>query len=364
MSPPSPHRKIIHVDMDAFYASVEQRDHPEWKGKPVIVGGDPEGRGVVASCSYEARALGIRSAMSSAKARRMCPNAIFVYPRFEAYQEASQRIREIFHEVTDLVEPLSLDEAYLDVTVNKFGEPLAGKIALWIKKEIKKRLSLTASAGVASTLFLAKVASDFHKPDGLTIVPPDQALDFIAALPVSKLWGVGPATESSLHRLGIRTALDLRTAPLSTLTEAIGKHGAFLQGLSHGIDPREVDPEWERKSYGSERTFLKDVVSVPELESTLRELCVELADSLAQDSKRAKTITLKLRYPDFSTITRSFTLPRFVDSGERIFTEASRLLHEKTEAGLRPVRLIGVSLSQLIQNGDPEQLWFELPEFW
>jgi DNA polymerase-4 len=225
-------RKIIHVDMDAFYASVEQRDHPEYRGRPVIVGGDPEGRGVVAACSYEARAFGVRSAMSTAKAKRLCPAAIFVHPRFDAYEEASQRIREIFHEVTDLVEPLSLDEAYLDVTENKWNEPLAGKIAIRIKREIKSRLHLTASAGVASTLFLAKVASDYRKPDGLTIIPPEEALDFIAPLPVSKIWGVGPATEAALLRIGVRTAGDLRALSPGSVQAALGKNGLFLHQLA------------------------------------------------------------------------------------------------------------------------------------
>ncbi len=349
--------------MDAFYASVEQRDHPSWKGLPVVVGGSPESRGVVASASYEARKFGIRSAMSSAQAKRLCPRAIFVYPRFEAYHEASRKIREIFREVTDLVEPISLDEAYLDVTENKLNEPMAGKIAIWIKNEIQKRLSLTASAGVASTLFLAKVASDMNKPNGLTIITPDQALDFIASLPVIKLWGVGPATEALLHQLGIRTALDLRNASSQILERDLGKHGLFLQKLSRGEDSRTVDPEWNRKSYGSERTFTRDITSISELESVLRELCTEIAESLQNETKRAKTITLKVRYSDFSTITRSATLHRHVDRPEKIDEVAQGLLIEKTEAGLRPVRLIGIIASQLIQNGDPEQLWLDLPEF-
>jgi DNA polymerase-4 len=356
-------RKIIHVDMDAFYASVEQRDFPEYKGKPLVVGGSPEGRGVVASASYEARAFGIRSAMSAAQAKRLCPHAIFVYPRFEAYKEVSDRIREIFHEVTDLVEPLSLDEAYLDVTENKMNEPLAGKLAIWIRKEIERRLSLTASAGVASTLFLAKIASDLKKPNGLTIIPPDQVLDFISKLPVSKLWGVGPATESVLHKLGIKEIQDLRNYPTEKIQKELGKQGLFLQRLSMGIDERTVEPDWERKSYGSERTFLKDVTSLLELDSVLRELCIEISDSLKIESKRGRSLTLKVRYSDFSTITRSVTLHRFFDEGEKFFSEVQALLHEKTEAGVRPVRLIGISVSQLIHNGDPEQLWFDLPEF-
>ena len=363
MSSDAPLRKIIHVDMDAFFASVEQRDRPEWKGLPIIVGGPAESRGVVCSASYEARKFGVRSAMSSAKAKRLCPHGIFVFPRFDAYYEASQRLREIFHEVTDLVEPLSLDEAYLDVTENKWNEPLAGKIAIRIREEIKKRLSLTASAGVASTLFLAKIASDQNKPDGLTIIPPEKALDFIAGLPVARLWGVGPATEERLHKLGIRLAKDFRDFPDSTLEQELGKSGLFLKGLSLGIDPRTVDPEGERKSYGSERTFSKDVTDSEFLESTLGELSRDVASSLKDDGLRAKTFTLKIRYSDFETITRSLTLHRFTDEGDRIHRELTRLLSEKTEAGLRPVRLIGASASQLLHEGDPEQLWFPLPEF-
>ncbi len=364
MPEPSPEpRKIIHVDMDAFYASVEQRDHPEFRGRPVIVGGDPDGRGVVAACSYEARAFGVRSAMSTTKAKRLCPNAIFVHPRFSAYEEASQKIREIFHEVTDLVEPLSLDEAYLDVTENKWNEALAGKIAIRIKREIKQRLNLTASAGVASTMFLAKVASDYRKPDGLTIIPPEEALDFIAPLPVSKIWGVGPATEAALLRIGVRTAGDLRALSEASVQAALGKNGLFLHRLAHGIDDRRVDPNWERKSYGAERTFEKDMTSITTLESEIRDLCVEISDALLEEDLRARTITLKIRYGNFETITRSITLPRALDSAERIFQEAFKLLHEKTEAGIRPVRLAGISASHLVGRDGPEQLWLELPEF-
>jgi DNA polymerase-4 len=363
MKPSGETRKIIHVDMDAFFASVEQRDHPEWRNKPVIVGGSPESRGVVCSASYDARTYGVRSAMSSAQAKRLCPQAIFIHPRFEAYHEASTKIREIFHEVTDLVEPLSLDEAYLDVTENKLGEPLAGKVAIWIKKEIQTRLGLTASAGVASTLFLAKIASDLDKPNGLTIIPPDQALDFIATLPVSKLWGVGPATEARLHALGIKHTLDLRTVTDDQIFRELGKHGLFLKKLSFGIDDRRVDPDWERKSFGNERTFSKDCLSLIELESTLRDQSVDIAESLRSEECRARTLTLKIRYPDFTTVTRSITLKRYTDEPERIFQELQTLLLEKTEAGLKPIRLIGVSASGLIREGDAEQLWFDLPEF-
>ncbi len=349
--------------MDAFFASVEQRDHPEFRNRPVIVGGATVQRGVVCSASYEARIHGVRSAMSTAQAQRLCPGAIITPPRFEAYQEASLKIREIFHEVTHLVEPLSLDEAYLDVTENKLGEPLAGKVAQWIKNQIQSRLGLTASAGVASTLFLAKIASDYKKPNGLTIIPPDRALSFIANLPVSRLWGVGPATEAILHRLGIRLARDLRDTPDSVLERELGRQGAFLKRLAWGIDDRVVDPDFVRKSYGSERTFAKDLVSLQEIEDHLRQLCSEVSESLQEDRVRGRAFTLKLRYSDFTTLSRSITLRRFTDDPERIFLELRELLIDKTEAGIRPVRLLGAGSSQLIREGDPEQLWLDLPEF-
>jgi DNA polymerase-4 len=356
-------KKIIHLDMDAFFASVEQRDRPELRGKPVIVGGNPEGRGVVASASYEARAFGVRSAMSSAQAKRLCPSAEFVYPRFEAYHEASQGIRRLFGEVTDRVEPLSLDEAYLDVTENRWGEPLAGRIAIRLQQRIEAELGLTASAGVSNSLFVAKLASDFKKPRGLTIVQPEAVLDFIAPLPVSKLWGVGPATEKILHDLGLRFIRDLRTFPEEALVRELGKQGAFLRRLAQGDDSREVEPGWERKSYGGERTFERDLHSLQAMEQVLASLALELAGSLKEDGRRARTVTLKVRYADFSTITRSETLHRFTDDSDKIRTVALRLLEEKSEAHLLPVRLLGISVSQLIRHDDPEQLWLDFPEF-
>jgi DNA polymerase-4 len=354
-------RKIIHVDMDAFYTSVEQRDRPEIRGKPVVVGGSPEGRGVVASASYEARRFGIRSAMSAAQAKRLCPSLIFVRPDFDKYIEASHKIRAIFAEVTDLYEPLSLDEAYLDVTVNKLGEPLAGKVARWIKDQIKARLNLTASAGVAENKFLAKIASDLKKPDGLAIITPDKSFDFIATLPVEKLWGVGPATAKKLHELGIFKAADFRTMDVFSAEKKLGKHGIFLHGLAHGIDDREVDPSQDSKSCGSETTFEKDILDIYVLIDYLEEISEGLSIELKKMERPGKTITLKLRYSDFKTITRSKTLPRFTDDPKRIHDTAVELLRGHTEAGKIPCRLIGISVSGLRDEDEPEQLWLEFP---
>jgi DNA polymerase-4 len=355
-------RKILHVDMDAFFASVEQRDFPEYRGKPLVVGGSPEGRGVVASASYEARAFGVRSAMSAAQAKRLCPKAVFVHPRFEAYQEASKGIHSIFKEATDLIEPLSLDEAYLDVTENKWGEALAGKVAIRIQRRIQSELGLTASAGVSNTLFVAKLASDFKKPRGLTIVRPEEVLAFIGPLSVSKLWGVGPATEKVLHSLGLFKIADLRTFPLDALERELGKHGKFLQKLAFGEDSRTVEPGWERKSYGGETTFQRDLVQISEIERALEILAKDLSESLIVDERKAKTITLKVRYSDFETVTRSQTLHRHVDEVRPILQTSMELLTTKTEAGLRPVRLVGISVTQLLSRHDPEQLWLDLPD--
>jgi DNA polymerase-4 len=356
-------RKIIHVDMDAFFASVEQRDFPELKGKPLVVGGSPDGRGVVASASYEARAFGVRSAMSALRARKLCPGVLFVPPRFEAYQAASKKILELFHEATDLVEPLSLDEAYLDVTQNKWNEALAGKIAIRLLRNIEQETGLTASAGVSNTLFVAKLASGFKKPRGLTIVTPEEVMDFIAPLPVSQLWGVGPATEKVLHELGLFKIQDLRTFPLDALERELGKQGRFLQRLALGQDQRRVEPGWERKSYGGETTFQKDLLRLESLRDSLEVIANDLADALRRDQRRAKTISLKLRYSDFETISRNRTLMRYTDDPGKILSVALELLQDRTEAGLKPVRLIGISLSQLLGANDPEQLWLELSEF-
>ncbi len=348
--------------MDAFYASVESRDKPELAGKPLVVGGSPEGRGVVASCSYEARKFGIRSAMSSAKAKRLCPHVIFVAPDIKKYIEVSERIHEIFTEITPHVEPLSLDEAYLDVTENSLGEPLAGKVAIHIKRLIRSRTGLSSSAGVAPNKFLAKIASDLQKPDGLVIIPPDRVQAFIEKLPVEKLWGVGPVTAKKLESFGILTAKDIRRFSLSEMERLMGSFGAFLFELAHGRDDRPVESHWEPKSRGSETTFERDVFSLERLEEVLKGQAAELGEDLAKIGKKGRTITVKLRYRDFQTVTRSKTLPFFTDETKMIEKTALSLLRESTEAGDRPVRLIGLAVKNL---SDPsvefEQLRFDLP---
>ncbi|MCM2323847.1 MAG: DNA polymerase IV [Oligoflexia bacterium] len=357
-------RKIIHIDMDAFFASVEQRDRPELIGKPVVVGGDPEGRGVVAAASYEARRFGIRSAISAAKAKRLCPNAVFLRPDFAKYSKVSRQIREIFLSVTPLVEPLSLDEAYLDVTENLLHEPLASKIALQLKERIRRETGLTASAGVAPNKFVAKVASDFRKPDGLVVVPPEKVLEFVAKLPVGKLWGVGPVTEKKLQSMGIWTAADLRVRSPVELEAALGSFGGFLHGLARGEDSRPVEPERESKSCGAERTFERDLLELDELVAILRELVEEVAEWLQKAERPGRTITLKLRYADFRTITRSRTLEARTHDPLRILAAAEKLLRENTDAGTVPARLIGVSVSGLLSGEEPEQLWLRFPPPW
>jgi len=347
-------RKIIHIDMDAFYASVEQRDRPELRGKPVVVGGSPDGRGVVASCSYEARRFGIRSAMSSHKAMRLCPHVHFVRPDFSKYKAVSHQIREIFYSVTDLVEPLSLDEAYLDVTVNKLNEPLATKLAVMIRGRIQDELKLTASAGVGPNKFIAKVASDIKKPNGLCVIPPEKAVEFVATLPVERLWGVGPATMKKLHERNLMTALDIRNCPKENLVRWFGGFGLFLHGLSNAEDERQVCNDREPKSRGSETTFDKDVLEVTSLHATLAELAEDCARMLVKIERPAATITVKIRYSDFSTITRSQTLPKGTQDAAVIEAVAKTLL-AKSEAGKRPIRLLGISCAKLAGTAGTEE---------
>jgi len=347
--------------MDAFYASVEQRDRPELRGQPVIVGGDPDGRGVVATCSYEARAFGVRSAIPCSMAKRLCPNAIFVRTNMSKYKAVSQQIRQVFHEVTDLVEPLSLDEAYLDVTTNKLGLDFGRDVAKYVKARIFESTRLTASAGVAPNKFVAKVASDLRKPDGLVIIPPDQVSDFIANLPVRKIWGVGPATAKRLELLGIRTGGDIRNFPRARLESHLGRSGRLLHRLAHGDDPRQVTPNRVAKSRGSETTLNHDVVELDALERIIHEQAVQVASALGKIQRPGKTVTLKLRYDNFETITRSKTLTAPTSSADVIAATAHVLLRTATDAGDRPVRLVGVSVSGLIGADDPEQLWLALP---
>lgn len=342
-------RKIIHVDMDAFYASVEQRDRPELRGKAIIVGGSPNSRGVVTTASYEARKYGVHSAMPCSQAARLCPHGIFVKPRFDAYKEASGIIREIFFEYTDLVEPLSLDEAYLDVTENSKGIPSATLIASEIKKRIKEETGLTASAGISYNKFLAKTASDIQKPDGLTLITPEEAEAFLEELDIAKFYGVGKATVKKFHAVGIKSGKDLRKWSEIELVKLFGKSGRYYYNIIRGHDPRPVKPNHIRKSYGKERTFSSDIEDPVEIYRFLEELSGRVAEGMKKNQVSGKTITLKIRYDDFETITRSTSLPYYTNEESEIINISRRLL-ENTEIGYRKVRLVGISLSNLDQN--------------
>ena len=339
-------RKIIHIDMDAFYAAVEQRDRPELRGKPVIVGGDPGSRGVVATCSYQARRFGIHSAMSSARAYRLCPQAIFVPPRFEAYREVSLQIRSLFHEYTELVEPLSLDEAYLDVTRNKKQMQSATWIAREILQEIEKRTRLSASAGVSYNKFLAKIASDVNKPAGLTVITPEQAEDFIAELAVRRFHGVGRVTEQRLLARGIETGADLRRRSLAELERLFGKSGKYFYGIVRGIDTRPVMPNRVRKSIGKEDTLAEDCADKGQLLTILGDLAQRVAALVKARGTSGLTLTLKVKYGDFQTVTRSHSQAEPIEEAETMLALAEQLL-DKTEAGPRPVRLLGLTVSNL-----------------
>lgn len=338
------YRKIIHVDMDAFYASVEQRDFPEYRGKPIVVGGSPDGRGVVATASYEARKYGIRSAMSSWKALQLCPHVLFVYPRFEAYKIASQHIRSIFQRYTDLIEPLSLDEAFLDVTEDKAGIGSAMEIAQRIKQEIKEELGLTASAGVSVNKFVAKIASDMQKPDGLTFIGPSRVEKFIEELPVEKFFGVGKVTASKMKRMNLYTGADLKKLSERELVRSFGKVGRFYYNISHGIDDRPVQPHRETKSQGIEDTFPYDLSSRDELLGELDKLAQKLAARLEKKNLKGRTLTLKVKFADFKQITRNSSFTQFVRDYETISLTAKSLL-EGLDLEDKEIRLLGITLS-------------------
>lgn len=340
-------RKIIHLDMDAYYASVEMRERPELRDLPVVVGGSPQSRAVVCSANYLARRYGVRSAMSCAKAQRLCPQAVFLPPRIGLYAEISQQIREIFLSATPLVEPLSLDEAYLDVSDNLLGEPSATRIAVHLKQRIRDELQLTASAGVGPNKFIAKVASDLKKPDGLVVVAPERVAEFVARLPVDKLWGVGPVTAKRLQQAGLRTTADLRAAPIAELQAIVGSFAGFLVELAHGRDDRPVTPHHERKSVGAETTLAADSTDAAALEQLTAELADEVAADLRRIGKPGRTVTLKVKYSDFSTISRSRTLEAATDEPRLVVQTAVELLRSATELGQRPIRLIGVAMSGL-----------------
>lgn len=354
-------RRIIHVDMDAFYASIEQRDHPEYRGKPIAVG-RAEMRGVVAAASYEARRFGVRSAMPSMKAIKLCPKLIFTRNRMDVYKAVSAQIHEIFHRYTDLVEPLSLDEAFLDVTENKPGIPLAVEIARRIKKEIRQELRLTASAGVSYNKFLAKIASDYRKPDGLFTIHPSRAAEFIARLPIESFWGVGQATAARMHSLSITNGAQLRERDQEFLVRHFGKIGILFYNFARGIDERPVESSRIRKSVGCEQTYREDVTKTQALENSLPILAEELAGRLARSGFRGNTLTLKIKFPDFVQKSRSITVPDCLTDMEDILPLA-RTMMEELDSGDSTFRLLGLSVSNPLEEHPPgvwEQLWLDL----
>lgn len=346
--------------MDAFFASVEQRDNPELRGKPIAVGFDGP-RGVVSTASYEARPYGVHSAMSMAQAKRRCPQLIVVPTHFEKYKEVSQQIHAVFHEYTDLVEPISLDEAFLDVTDNKKGIELAVDIAKEIKKKILERTSLTASAGVSFNKLLAKIASDMRKPNGIFTVHPDRALDFIGSLPVEKLWGVGPKTANRMHEMGVFTGAQLRCISCEHLVQVFGKMGRVYYDFSRGIDNRPVVVAYERKSVGCERTFLEDLHINSKIIIELYHIVLELVERIERKDFRGRTLTLKLKWDATTQITRSLTQEKVLRTKDDILPLAKRLLKD-TEYHDRPIRLMGLSVSSPETNdkeGQNRPQWVE-----
>lgn len=360
-APKSIQRKIIHIDMDAFYAAVEQRDFPQYKGKPIVVGGSPDGRGVVATASYEARKFGIHSAMSSRKAIQLCPEALFVRPRFDAYKSVSVHIREIFNRYTDLIEPLSLDEAFLDVTEDKLNIGSALEIAKQIKDAIRDELSLTASAGVSSNKFIAKIASDMNKPDGLTFIGPSKIGAFMEKLPVEKFFGVGKVTADRMKKMGLHNGADLKKLTEQDLVKKFGKTGKFYYKIVRGIDERPVQPHRPTKSMGAENTFEQDLITRDEMLTELDQIAEKVAESLERKQLKGKTITLKIKFNDFSQITRNQSFVSPINDYPAIFTAARELLI-RAEVEDRRVRLLGISLSNFgnllpsSKNTDPDQL--------
>lgn len=346
-----PTRRILHVDMDAFYASVEQRDDPALRGKPVAVGGAADKRGVVAAASYEARTFGVRSALPMSRALRLCPHLVVVPPDFSKYRAVSEQVFAIYRSVTALVEPLSLDEAYLDVTENAWGEPLGVTVARRLKQQIRDATGLTASAGVAPNKFLAKIASAWQKPDGLTVVAPERVEAFLRGLPVDAMWGVGPVTARKLKACGIATVMDVRAADPARLREAVGSLAEWLQQLSRGIDDRPVVPSREPKSSGSETTFARDLTDLEEMRGAITQMAADAASWLVRRDLFARTVTVKVRYRDFTTVTRRHTEAPTRD--EHALVERAVALLNRTEAGSQPVRLLGVSVSNFSFSDAP-----------
>ncbi|HEM5996732.1 TPA: DNA polymerase IV [Streptococcus suis] len=345
-------RKIIHVDMDAFFAAIEVRDNPDLKGKPVIIGADPRlsgGRGVVSTCNYEARAFGVHSAMSSKEAYERCPQAIFISGNYEKYQEVGRQVREIFHRYTDLVEPMSIDEAYLDVTENKLGIGSAVKIAKLIQYDIWNELHLTASAGVSYNKFLAKIASDMEKPHGLTLILPEDAVEVLASLPVEKFHGVGKKTVERLHEMGVFTGKDLLDVPEMTLIDTFGRFGYDLYRKARGISNSPVKPNRVRKSIGKERTYRKLLYRDEDVMKELVSLCQRVEASLVRNEKKGRTIVLKVRYGDFSTLTKRHSLEEATNQVEVIEREIRQLFEEVGQAE-KGIRLLGVTVTNFMEG--------------
>lgn len=338
-------RKIIHIDMDAFYASVEQRDFPAYRGKPLVVGGPPTGRGVVATASYEARRYGIHSAMPCSRAFKLCPHALFVAPRFDAYKAVSARIRQIFSRYTDMIEPLSLDEAYLDVTIDKQGIGSAIDIAKRVKDAIRNELQLTASAGVSINKFVAKIASDMDKPDGLTFIGPSRVERFMEQLPVEKFFGVGKVTAAKMRQLQLFTGADLKRLSEADLVRLFGKSGRFYYRIVRGIDDRTVQPHRELKSLAVEDTFSKDLDRLDVMEDELGKITAKLTNRLKTRNLKGRTFTLKVRFADFRLLTRSQSLSYYTDGFEDIIGLASQSLRTVVAEDPMPIRLLGVSAS-------------------
>ena len=348
---PQPQRKIIHIDMDAFYASIEQRDNPEYRGKPIAVGGSPEGRGgVVATASYEARKFGVRSAMASKKAKQLCKDLIFVRPRFDVYKQVSGQIREIFHRYTDVIEPLSLDEAYLDVTEDKQNIGSAIEIAKLIRKAIQDELQLTASAGVSVNKFIAKIASDINKPDGLAFIGPSKIKTFIEKLPVEKFFGVGKVTADKMKQMGLHTGADLKKLTEAEMIKRFGKPGKFYYKIVRGIDDRPVQPNRETKSIGAEDTFRYDLTTLEEMNKELEAIADVLYTRLKRYNLKGRTVTVKIKYHDFKLATRSQSFTEGIADFETILETAKKLLAGSISEDAK-VRLLGISLSNFGEPG-------------
>ena len=347
-------RRILHCDLDCFYAAVHVRDDPSLRGRPVAVGGSPASRGVICAASYEARKYGVRSAIPSSRAVRLCPDLVLLRPEFDRYRAESEAVFAIYREVTPLVQTVSLDEAYLDVTEVWPEAGSASALAKEIRRRVKEERNLTVSVGVAPNRLVAKIASDFRKPDGLTVVPPHRVQRFLDPMPVGRLHGVGPATEKNLHSLGARTIRELRELPRERLVGRLGSHGEWIADAAKGVDERPVVVESVRKSFGSETTFAEDLAELGRMDDVLGELSDDVGSGLRKRGLRAVTVTVKVRYSDFTTVTRARTLDEPSDDVERITSEARALLR-RTEAGARSVRLLGVTASRLDDGSPPDE---------